>query len=123
VRAPGLQVVGRAPDPAVVAIQWLGGSEGRGRFEYRALRNEADFSKAQEDEAEDESLRTATRVFLGFEADIACRPCLLVGIPKPFLKRGVGSVFFGWSDPVHAAGGIVFQVVSTANENEVSLSP
>ena len=45
-------------------------------------------------------------------------PDLSGGVPETFFERGVVGVFFAWGDPVHAAGDIVFQIVSAANENE-----
>src|SRR5438552_479157 len=37
--------------------------------------------------------KTATRVFLGIEAGVGCKPCLLGGCPQAFIKRGAGGVF------------------------------
>ena len=84
--------------------------------------SKVDFGEAYEDEAKNRSVRTATRVFLGLELGIVCKLCLLGSVPNSFLKRGVVGVFFGCSDPVHASGGIVFQIVSAANENEVVIA-
>ena len=59
-----------------------------------ALGGEADFSEAQEDEAEN-----GRRVFLGLEAGVGAE--LVGGIPEAFFQRGVVGVFFGWGDPDH----------------------
>ena len=52
-----------------------------------ALRREADFGKAQEDEAAD-----GRRVFLGLETGVGAE--LIGGIPEAFFQRSVGNVLF-----------------------------
>jgi len=84
---------------------------GAGLLQLRALGGEADFGEAQEDEAED-----GRGVFLRLETGVSAK--LIRGIPKALLKRGGGGVFFGWGDPVYAAGIMLFQIVSAANQND-----
>jgi len=63
-------------------------------FQLGALRGEADFGEAQEDEAKD-----GRGVFLGLEAGVGAE--LVGGVPEAFLQRGVGGVLFGGGDPEH----------------------
>ena len=63
-------------------------------FQLRALRGEADFGEAQEDEAED-----GRGVFLGLEAGVGAE--LVGSVPETLFERAVDRVLFGWSDPVH----------------------
>ena len=57
----------------------------------------ADFSKAQEDEAED-----GRGVFLGLEAGVGAE--LVGGVPETFFQSGVVGVLFGRGDPLYEAG-------------------
>ncbi len=75
-----------------------------------ALGSKADFGEVQEYEAEDRR-----RILLGFKTGVGSK---LVGrVAEALFQRGIAAVFFGWGDPVHVAGSMVFQFVSAANEN------
>ncbi len=58
-----------------------------------ALGYEANFGKAQRCEIQKERGDSQ-----GFEAGVDAE---LLGVPEAPLARGVGGVFFGWSDPKH----------------------
>jgi hypothetical protein len=69
-------------------------AERHGFLQLGALLCEADFSEAEEDDAEDRA-----GVFLGFEAGVGAE--LVGGVLEAFFQGAVGCVFFGWCDPVH----------------------
>src|ERR1017187_6062951 len=66
-----------------------------GLLQVGAPGGEADFGKAQKDEAED-----GRGVFLGFEAGVGAE--LVSGVPKALFQRGVVGVLLRWCDPDHA---------------------
>jgi hypothetical protein len=64
-------------------------------LQFGALGGEADFGKAQEDQAEDR-----TGVFLRLEAGVG--PELISGTPKTLFQRVSGRVLLRWRDSDHA---------------------